>query len=323
MAINKATLAKEVDGVTEFIYPKTSADMVEYDANQSVAEKIASMEESIPDSIPKKTSDLTNDSGFIKNTVSDLVNYYKKSETYTQAEINNLVGQIPKFSIQVVSTLPTTGISATTVYLVKENDDTGNLYTEYIYVNSKWEILGSQKVDLTGYAKTADIPTKTSQLTNDSNFATTNDLNTAISNLQAGIPTKLSQFTNDPGFITKTVTDLVNYYDKTTIDGKFTSLSSEIYDLIKSGVYEEVITIVNEEKVSDNLTDHNNNIIIANVEMPNGLNRVIKETMNKLQQQILDTVNAAIRTCKQYTKNYVKENLDEEYLNSFLYLNKG
>lgn len=102
--------------------------------------------------IPGKTSDLTNDSGYITKAVSDLANYYLKSETLTKTEINALVSAIPKFSIQVVSSLPTSGISTTTVYLVAEDGADGNLYTEYIYANGKWEILGSQRVDLTGYA---------------------------------------------------------------------------------------------------------------------------------------------------------------------------
>ena len=102
--------------------------------------------------IPAKTSDLNNNSGFITKAVSDLANYYKKSETYTQAEVNARISAIPKFTISVVSALPTTGISATTIYLVGggSGDD---LYTEYIYTGGKWEILGSQRVDLTGYAK--------------------------------------------------------------------------------------------------------------------------------------------------------------------------
>lgn len=101
--------------------------------------------------VPSKTSQLTNDSGFITKAVTDLTNYYLKSETLTKTEINALVSAIPKFSIQVVSALPTSGISTTTVYLVKDGAD-GNLYTEYIHVNGAWEILGSQRVDLTGYA---------------------------------------------------------------------------------------------------------------------------------------------------------------------------
>jgi hypothetical protein len=116
--------------------------------------------------IPKKTSDLNNDSGFITKLVEDLVNYYTKSETLAKDEINQLVSKIPKFSISVVSSLPSSNISNTTVYLVKSGTG-GDLYTEYINVNGIWEILGSQRVDLTGYATESwvrgqldDIPRK-------------------------------------------------------------------------------------------------------------------------------------------------------------------
>lgn len=101
--------------------------------------------------IPAKTSDISNDSGFITRTVGDLANYYLKSETLTKTEINALVSAIPKFAIQVVNSLPTTDISTTTVYLLKSGIES-DLYTEYIYVNGNWEVLGSQRVDLTGYA---------------------------------------------------------------------------------------------------------------------------------------------------------------------------
>ena len=41
--------------------------------------------------VPTQTSDLENNSGFITNTVDDLTNYYTKSQTYSQTEINNLL----------------------------------------------------------------------------------------------------------------------------------------------------------------------------------------------------------------------------------------
>lgn len=90
---------------------------------------------------------------FITKSVNDLTNYYKKTETYTQTEINQMISAIPKFSIAVVDELPTTDISDTTIYLVKTGESSQNLYTEYIYVNNAWEELGTQSVDLTGYAK--------------------------------------------------------------------------------------------------------------------------------------------------------------------------
>lgn len=112
------------------------------------AEEVGALPEGT--SIPTATSDLNNDSGFITKAVADLTNYYTNSQTYTRDEINQRLSQIPKFSISVVSSLPASG-DATTIYLVR-GGISEDLYTEYIWVNGAWEILGSQRVDLTGYA---------------------------------------------------------------------------------------------------------------------------------------------------------------------------
>ena len=47
ITVNRATLARQVNGEIEYIYPKTYADMVEYDENQTVQDKIDSMAEQI------------------------------------------------------------------------------------------------------------------------------------------------------------------------------------------------------------------------------------------------------------------------------------
>ena len=107
--------------------------------------------------IPTLISQLTNDSGFITNAVSDLVNYYTKDETYTRTEISNMISAIPKFSIQVVQTLPSSGISTTTIYLTPSSGGSGNSYSEYIYVNSQWELIGSTAVDLSDYYTKAQV----------------------------------------------------------------------------------------------------------------------------------------------------------------------
>lgn len=57
---------------------------------------------------------------------------------------------------KVVDTLPTSGIDATKIYLVKSSiSETNNTYTEYMYVNNAWEKLGEYKadVDLSDYVK--------------------------------------------------------------------------------------------------------------------------------------------------------------------------
>lgn len=76
---------------------------------------------------------------------------------YTKTEVNDLVSAIPKFSIEAVDSLPTSGMSSTTVYLVKDKTSSGDLYTEYIYVGGAWEELGRQTVNLSGYVTSAKL----------------------------------------------------------------------------------------------------------------------------------------------------------------------
>ena len=54
----------------------------------------------------------------------------------TEEALKRQITSIPKFAIEVVENLPVENISNTTVYLVKDKDEAGDLYTEYIYVNS-------------------------------------------------------------------------------------------------------------------------------------------------------------------------------------------
>ena len=69
--------------------------------------------------VPTKTSDLTNDSGFITNSVSSLTNYYKKSETYTQGEVNSLLSAI---TIPTkTSDLTNDGSDGTSTYVTQNN----------------------------------------------------------------------------------------------------------------------------------------------------------------------------------------------------------
>lgn len=102
--------------------------------------------------LPTKTSDLTNDSGFITSAVNDLINYYKRSETYTKAEVNALLASLSSLNLEVVAVLPDHDISTTTIYLVpKDVPGTDDVYDEYVYINNSWEKIGSTAADLSNY----------------------------------------------------------------------------------------------------------------------------------------------------------------------------
>lgn len=109
---------------------------------------------------PTKLSDLQNDTNFIDNTVNNLTNYYLKSETYTQAEVDALISAIVTLNILVVQTLPTQDISTTTIYLVpKQTPETQDIYDEYIYVNNAWEHIGTTQIDLSNYYTKSEVNT--------------------------------------------------------------------------------------------------------------------------------------------------------------------
>ena len=95
--------------------------------------------------------------------LDNLENYYKKSETYTKTEVNQLIAQIPTFSIEIVQQLPTTDISTTTIYLVpKQTADTLDYYDEFINLDgttSGWEWLGKTEIDLSNYYTKAETET--------------------------------------------------------------------------------------------------------------------------------------------------------------------
>lgn len=100
--------------------------------------------------VPTKVSALTNDSG------------YK-----TEKEILSLIQSSSKLKKEIVTTLPSTG-KEDVIYLIKDKDgQTGNIYTEYLWIGGAFEVIGSTKMDLSGYAKKTDIKTKLSDMTAD------------------------------------------------------------------------------------------------------------------------------------------------------------
>lgn len=153
-------------------------------------------------SLPTKVSDLTNDSGFITNTVNNLTNYYTKTNTYTKSEVDSLISSVSSLDIEVVQTLPTQDISTSTIYLVPKTSSTNDNYDEYIYVNNSWEHIGSTEVDLSNYytkTQTDNLLDDKADVSSLSTVATTGSYND-LSN-KPTIPTKTSDLTNDSGFI--------------------------------------------------------------------------------------------------------------------------
>lgn len=91
----------------------------------------------------------------ISGIESNFDNYYDKTA------INGLLEGISTLDIEVVTELPSSNISTSTIYL-KLNASAGvnNIYDEYIYVNSQWEIIGSTAIDLSNYYNKGEVDSK-------------------------------------------------------------------------------------------------------------------------------------------------------------------
>lgn len=188
--------------------------------------------------IPTKTSQLTNDSGYLTEHQS-LDNYYTKEQT--DSSINTALDAVTEAVPQtydigwLLNLFSTSGGSIVTLTAEQFNEvkaayDAGkifvthsNVYSSIISIYEGTTAIGLitlsgsdivtmlavisrngtynaslinnrfiTQYDLNGYAKSSDVPTKTSQLTNDSGFVNASD-----------IPTKTSQLTNDSNFLTE------------------------------------------------------------------------------------------------------------------------
>ena len=124
---------------------------------------------------------LTIDSSKAVNVdLADTLGDYLDAEiVQNMKEIASAVSGVTQIDYSVVESLPSTGKKGI-IYLVANSGTGSNIYDEYIYINSKFEKLGSREMDLSSYAKKTDIPTKVSSLTNDSGYQTAAQVTSAI-----------------------------------------------------------------------------------------------------------------------------------------------
>lgn len=138
--------------------------------------------------VPTKTSEVTNDSGFITKEVDNLTNYTKTNDlptagktgkfadllekpttiagygitdAYTKTEIDNKVSSVYKYkgSVATYDNLPTTGQVVGDVYNVEENG------ANYAWEGTSWDKLG-ETIDFTPYLLKTDAAATYATITN-------------------------------------------------------------------------------------------------------------------------------------------------------------
>lgn len=118
---------------------------VQVNAKSVIKNKIAEI------TVPTKVSELSNDNNFITNTVNDLINYYKKSETYDKTEINQLINNIENNKEIYI------GINEPTVNQTIWYDTNEEVIK--VKVDGQWRtILTSSSVETTDYGDLSNKP---------------------------------------------------------------------------------------------------------------------------------------------------------------------
>lgn len=139
--IDKSHITDTFTGASsDMVLSQKGAQDLLFNINQNTYQDI--MNKAEKSDIPTKLSQLTNDKTF-----------------KTESEIQSMIEKASSLKKEVVTSLPTTG-KDDVIYLVKdEKGKDNNNYLEYLWLNGKYELIGSTQVDLSGYAKKTEVVT--------------------------------------------------------------------------------------------------------------------------------------------------------------------
>lgn len=132
--------------------------------------KLTPSSKAVDVTVPTKTSQLTNDSGYQSATSVESIITAKGYQTQSQVQslINSAVGNITSIRYEKVTSLPATGSNGV-IYLLAHSHGTQDIYDEYIWLSETktYEKIGNTDIDLSAYVKKSELTA-----------ITTNDLNT-------------------------------------------------------------------------------------------------------------------------------------------------
>lgn len=160
----------------------------------------------------------------VNGLIPSLDNYYKKSETYSQSEVNALIDSVNAGDV---------GLS--NYYTKSEVDEL--IPDDYLTSSSLSGYATQTWVNNKNYASASDIPTNVSELANDMNYLTSvpseyitnSELTSKLSSYAktSAIPTATSDLTNDMGYLTSVPSE---YITDTELTAKGYLTSADLED---------------------------------------------------------------------------------------------
>ena len=187
---SSTTDAPSVDAMKKYVKSQSSGSIeIPITSIKRNGVELPIVDKSVDILVPTRLSELTNDSGYITNTVGNLTNYYTKTQTYTKSEVDEKIKDIPSTDLSNYYTkAEVNGISSLTNYYLKT------------------QTYNKTEID----KKIADIPS-----TDLSNYYTKTEVNN-ITTLANYYP-KTSTYTKDE---VTNVSNLKNYYTKSNTYNK-------------------------------------------------------------------------------------------------------
>lgn len=109
--------------------------------------------------------------------ISSLTEYF-----YDKAAIDGKITNPTLFEIIPGENLPQTG-ETNLIYLLNVSGDVGNVFEEHIYVNNKWESIGSIKTDIGDLILKTDTITLSNEITGDTSYVSGSTLQNVLQDI--------------------------------------------------------------------------------------------------------------------------------------------
>ena len=167
-------------------------------------------------SINELDAELETTTNALSNHAND-TNIHTSKEELIQLIVDHLESLDLGITKEVVSVLPTENISDNTLYFVPNDKGSRD---EYFYINDKWELVGSTEINLTDYYTKLETNTLLEGKANSKHNHVVSDITDFPT-----IPTKVSELSNDSNFVTST--ELHDYATKNDLNSKQDALSEE------------------------------------------------------------------------------------------------
>ena len=204
--------------------------------------KLAGLSNTVVDSALSATSTNPVQNKVVNTALSNKVDKVSgkglSTNDYTTAEKNKLAGLETYVASQVaaaghltksiVTTLPTVAnAKENVIYMIKDSTASGDVYKEYMKIGSAIEQIGDTSVDLSPYAKTADVNTALAKKVDavSGKGLSTNDYTTAEKNKLAG----LSNTVVDSALSTTSTNPVQNKIVTAALNGKAASSHTHNY----------------------------------------------------------------------------------------------